>query len=394
MKKGGNPYTRTKPSVMANLRAAVKDLQPKAAYHQVEEMAGGIMNVDSLSDLPRNRDQASYLRRGSSGKKEADVDSLVILLEQCKRQQLANPKTAFVREVSCAPELRCVMCYDDQLADIVRFCTNPNNFGILGADPTFNLGKFNVTVTTYTNLLVVDRKTRKHPVMIGPLFMHQAKTYDAYNYFFSKMVSLNKDIGNVLAFGTDGEEPLFKAMERNMYHAIHLRCFGHFRDNCKERLRLLPREVQKEFLDDVFGRRIDDDSMEAGKLISNDFFFNLHAQYESRPVHSNFISINCIHTSGRTISFYGPFPLSTLREKAPKTSCKTNRTLSRLIKLISVLTEKGLLDCETEADFQAQLESLKEVWDEREKAHLPAGKQPSFHEYICEKVTTAHMLEF
>ena len=52
MKKGGNPYTRTKPSVMANLRAAVKDLQPKAAYHQVEEMAGGIMNVDSLSDLP------------------------------------------------------------------------------------------------------------------------------------------------------------------------------------------------------------------------------------------------------------------------------------------------------------------------------------------------------
>ena len=150
----------------------------------------------------------------------------MILLEQYKRQQLANPKTAFVREVSCVPELRCVLCYDDQLADIVRFCTIPSSFGILGADPTFNLGKFNVTVTTYTNLLLVDRKTRRHPVMIGPLFMHQAKTYDAYNYFFSKLVSLNKNITNVLAFGTDGEEPLFKAMERNMYHGIHLRCFG------------------------------------------------------------------------------------------------------------------------------------------------------------------------
>ena len=45
-------------------------------------------------------------------------------------------------------------------------------------------------------------------------------------------------------------------------------------------------------------------------------------------------------------------------------SCKTNRTISRLMKLISVLTKKGLLDCKTEADFQAQLESLKEVWDE------------------------------
>ena len=63
------------------------------------------------------------------------------------------------------------------------------------------------------------------------------------------------------------------------------------------------------------------------------------------------------------------------------------------MKLISVLTEKRLLDCETEADFQAQLESLKEVWGEREKAHLPTGKQPSFHEYISEKVTTAHVLE-
>lgn len=289
VKKGGNPYTRTKPSVMANLRAAVKDQKPKAAYHQVEEMAGGIKKVDSLSDLPRNRDQASYLRRGSS-EKNADVDSLVILLEQCKRQQLANPKTAFVREVSCAPELRCVMCYDDQLADIVRFCTHPSNFGILGADPTFNLGKFNVTVTTYTNLLVVDRKTRKHPVMIGPLFMHQAKTYDAYNYFFSKMVSLNTDIANVLAFGTDGEEPLFKAMERNMYHAIHLRCFGHFRDNCKERLRALPREVQKEFLDDLFGRRIDNDSMEAGKLTNK----STKTMPISRPVHSKLFSVNCM----------------------------------------------------------------------------------------------------
>ena len=59
-------------------------------------------------DLPKNRNQTGYLRGGSSEKRE--VDSLVILLEQCKRQQLANPKSAFVREVTYAPELRCVMC--------------------------------------------------------------------------------------------------------------------------------------------------------------------------------------------------------------------------------------------------------------------------------------------
>ena len=108
-------------------------------------------------------------------------------------------------------------------------------------------------------------------MLIGPLFMHKKKTYDAYNYFFSKLVSLNREVENVLVFGTDGEEPLFKAMERNMYHAIHLRCFGHFRDNCNEKLRTLPVAVQKEFLDDLFGRRVDSTTMEAGEWI-----FTLH----------------------------------------------------------------------------------------------------------------------
>ena len=129
--------------------------------------------------------------------------------------------------------------------------------------------------------------------MIGPLVMHQAKMYDAYNYFFSKLVFLNKNIANVLAFGTDGEGPLFKAMERNMYHGIHLRCFGHFRDNCKEQLRALPQAVQKELLDDVFGRRIDDVSMEAGKLLKDEFVFNLHARCKFL-FNFHFISINSV----------------------------------------------------------------------------------------------------
>lgn len=68
------------------------------------------------------------------------------------------------------------------------------------------------------------------------------------------------------------------------------------------------------------------------------------------------------------------------------------RGCTKILNFISFLTDKGLLDCETEADFQAQLVSLKDVWDEREKAHLPAGKQPSFHKYISEKVTAVHVL--
>ena len=46
-----------------------------------------------------------------------------------------------------------------------------------------------------------------------------------------------------------------------------------------------------------------------------------------------------------------------------------------------------MVDCETDGEFQAPLESLNDVWNEREKAHLPARKQPSFYQYISEKVT-------
>ena len=42
-----------------------------------------------------------------------------------------------------------------------------------------------------------------------------------------------------------------------MTHAIHLRCFGHFRDNCKAKPKEsnIPEQVQQTFLHDIFGKR-------------------------------------------------------------------------------------------------------------------------------------------
>ena len=135
---------------------------------------------------------------------------------------------------------------------------------VVGADPTFNLGRFNVTVTSYQNLKVVDRFSGNHPTMIGPLLISQTKSFDAYNYFFGKIISLNKDTRGVMAFGTDGEEELYRAMNFNfpygLHNAIHLRCFNHFRDNCKEQLKSsnVPEDAQKQFLSDIFGCRVGD----------------------------------------------------------------------------------------------------------------------------------------
>ena len=61
---------------------------------------------------------------------------------------------------------------------------------------------------------------------------------------------------NILAFGTDGEVELHKALATNFPNAIHLRCFRHYRANLSSKLKDLgiPSTVADEFLMDVFGR--------------------------------------------------------------------------------------------------------------------------------------------
>ena len=159
-----------------------------------------------------------------------------------------------------------ILAYDWQLLDLATFCTEPSAFSVFGADPTFNLGRFNVTVTSFRHLKVVNRETGGHPTLVGPILLNQIKSFDAYNQFFSKLVSLNKDVRGVLAYLTDSEEELYRAMNFSFPQALHLRCFNHFHDNCKDKLKAsnVPEQVQKEFLYDVCGRYVED-AWEKGK---------------------------------------------------------------------------------------------------------------------------------
>lgn len=163
----------------------IKKLQSRRTTKIAKEK-GGVRNASSASDLPRNKDQAKYARRIVQTPRHENIDSLIILLVQCKRQQLRDEEP-FIREVTGAPEMKCVLGYDWQITNLITFCSDPNSFTILGVDPTFNLGRFNVTVTTFKNLKVVDRKTGNNPIMIGPLLLSQTKAFDAYNFFFSKV---------------------------------------------------------------------------------------------------------------------------------------------------------------------------------------------------------------
>ena len=81
----------------------------------------------------------------------------------------------FVRAVEAAPEPMCVLATIQQLSDMERFCTGEES-SVASIDPTFNLGPFSVTPITYHNLLVKTTRNGNHPILLGPVLVHQTKT--------------------------------------------------------------------------------------------------------------------------------------------------------------------------------------------------------------------------
>ena len=147
----------------------------------------------------------------------------------------------------------CILATDQQLVGMERFCTgNPSS--VLSIDPTFNLGPFYVTPTTYQNLFV-ETSYGNNPILLGPILIHQTKTFRPFHYLASTLVRLNCQVQNLRAFGSDGEPELIKAFNIAFPKAVHLRCTNHLRQNIKDKLREigLPKNVCKEILADIFG---------------------------------------------------------------------------------------------------------------------------------------------
>lgn len=92
------------------------------------------------------------------------------MLKQGDREK----ENTFVRKVETSSDPCVVLTTDHQLKDVERFCTNPRQFSVLGVDPTFNFGKYYVTLTMYRYLLLRN-KDGKNPVRIGPALIHHKK---------------------------------------------------------------------------------------------------------------------------------------------------------------------------------------------------------------------------
>ena len=239
------------PSTLQKLKACNKLLPPRQAVCKVTTEKGGIVKANSVGTIPRNRKQVYNI---SCRESNEDNDALLSVMVMCK-QSMGNNDDPFVRIVISAPEPKSILCTNAQLLDIEHFCTDHITFGPLSIDPTFNLGDFNVTVTSYRNLLLENRRTRKNPVMVGPMLIHRRKLFSSYHFLASQLVCLKPSISNLQAFETDGEECLYTAFSTQFPNARHLRCFLHFRDNCKAKLQemKISKSVALIIIQDIFG---------------------------------------------------------------------------------------------------------------------------------------------
>ena len=217
------------------------------------------MEAHSSCDLPRDRRQIYNLKRKSVTEKEnallppsvLKTDTLACIMQKCK--DTYSSTDAFIRSVEAAPEPMCVLSTDQQVRDIERFCTQTPS-SVLSVDPTFNLGSFYVTPSTFHNLL----KQGKHPIVSGPVLIHQTKKFEPFHYFASTLVRLNPNLVSLKSFGTDGEPQLIKAFQVVFPGAVHLRCVNHLRQNVKDKLHnlSLPQSAWNTFLGDIFGQQV------------------------------------------------------------------------------------------------------------------------------------------
>ncbi len=262
-RKETNPYKRTMQSTKHLVQTKLAKHSPRKVVHDVIQERGGINQIQSSGEFPRNRTQIYNAKRclsnltcSTSAAKDPFLD---VLIKAKQEQGEGDEKVGFIRDIPLFPEPVVFLTTDQQLLDVERFCTNPESFCVLGVDATFQIADYYFTFVTYHNLLLETAKGN-HPVCIGPGVLHKRKLKSSYKNLPLLMMKYQPGISGVLVFGTDGELNLYHAFSDVFTDARHLRCDIHLRDNIQRKLQELgiAKEIALEIMSDIFGKNVGD----------------------------------------------------------------------------------------------------------------------------------------
>ena len=200
LKRSQKPYIRTKKSVLEKIKKS--SLPPKQTISAIIKNGGGIENIRGPFDIPKNR-QVSNIRH------HAQTNQYTIIEITDLAQMEKGTSEEFIKDVNLVPELSVFVASNQQLKDIERFYTKVSSFSILGIDPTYNIGNYYVTVTTYRHLLF-ETSEGVNPVLLGPCLIRSGREYNSYYKLPESLVKANQKCRNILVFGTDAEKNVYQ----------------------------------------------------------------------------------------------------------------------------------------------------------------------------------------
>ena len=244
---GKKPFYPTHKSTLEAMKAELKENAPAVAFRRVSNVSGGILRARQPGELPRSTEQLYDLKRKS--KSADEVDELLL--------HSKNSDEPLILEHHDIPEDLWVLGKPHMSRDLSRFCTSEIQSHPLCVDPTFNFGKYEVTPFSYKNLLLKCKRTKEPPVFIGPPALHYSQTKTVYRKIpYAVCASCPELSRKGRGYITDGEKALHDALGETMTKAKGLRCFNHFKENCKSKLKSVGvnnKQDQTFFVERVFG---------------------------------------------------------------------------------------------------------------------------------------------
>ena len=122
-------------------------------------------------------------------------DELCDLVEKSKVE--SKP---YIRILRVTPKPACILAAEQQIKDLKRFCTsNTLTPSVFCVDPTFNIGDYYVTATTYKHLILTDVKYGGHPTMLGPCMLHMKRKQESHNFLASSLVYIDNELSIIVA---------------------------------------------------------------------------------------------------------------------------------------------------------------------------------------------------
>ena len=242
--KQNTKYIRTKPSIIDNLKEAIRE---KPNLHVWQD----VVAPDEIGG-PRSRKQLINLKYNEKKKREREHEGEVYRANLADHLQnletMVKTDGSFVRCVKLSENRvpAAVLYSDQQLEDIKRFCfSSPEaKTTYFGFDKTFNLSDLHVTAGVYKNLAVKSKTTGDHPLFLGPILIHGNSDFETYHFFFSELSSRLRGVSSKPVFGFDDESALHGALRHVFHECFELYCTRHLKENVVDYMKVINKTVQ------------------------------------------------------------------------------------------------------------------------------------------------------